>query len=831
MNLNKYNLFNLFKLSIFSIILVLFFGCRSDGDYISDSIEHDANKDTVYFVSAEVDEVIRIEGGYSLKINNYDEGVVDIINENMVIAKKPGLVLLENINGSMIELDISKEKTVDFSFSRKSLVQETLYEKYLYDLSVSSVVFSDIEGIVDIRLTELNNSYIEVVNSGDSKSTSRPLGHQVSLSFPKPGTYSMIIKFNDREFLKVIDVIENKEYEGTLKVRNTADMVEGEVWVPSVTNINKRNVLSLADKEVLTYSIDGDNYNYFSYLDRIRSLTPATYIISVSSGELQSNNSLLTVKPFSEWLDINFQNISLPDKVYSELTNVIDLSPYKGEGKLSVSIEGVEIFDNKIRVLDKSINDFELTLEIGRHTKSKRIIVEHGEFIFKRFVTGTNVIVDKNKSTYGDKFIFSDIQNGNGYWYWLEFINMGDGTWHRLSPFELPKTETCSFRFGEIDKISISSQNINVNNNNNGYVDNVMDFVCSSSVNSQTIRVSDSRKLEPEQKFSYSLSKSQDITFSLTLLGDYILDSLPLLVTNNFNAESIPVFDFNDTLVSTESASNIHMDEFGELFFDSDIQNGTTVNIMSNTYPELNKNIFLSIEPINANNVEVVNGDISSNVVLSDYYIVDGARNIKSDNVKQIRDLEVALLVLDDINGKVHDISEHVNLESTSHDSGFDIIDKRLMIDTSLSPRTYPVNVHGPSDEFITNFDVEVLDAPINLTTRFNLKTSTGKFGTGKSISLELTELSGKKIRLPIGVMNNVDSWRFGLEASSQLFSSSGGRVLVADKEVLDEISPIGSSYRNNLLIEQDLSNSISDVCNVFEGDVISSVIQCNSIP
>ncbi|OIN29056.1 hypothetical protein [Vibrio barjaei] len=831
MNLNKYNLFNLFKFGSLSIILVFFWGCRSDGDYISDGMDYDANKGTVYFVDAEVDEVIRIEDGYSLKLNSGDEGIVDVINENMLVAKKPGSILLENIEGSVIELGISTEKTVDFFFSRKSLVQEFFYKGYLYDLSVSSVVFSDIEGVVDIKITELNNAYIEVVNSDTSKSKNRPLGHQTSVSFPKAGTYSMIIKFNDREFLKVIDVAKNKEYTGALKIKNNADMVEGNIWIPSVTNIDEGNSLSLVDEEVLTYSINGENYNYFSYLDRIESLAPATYTISVSSGELQSNSSLLTVNPFSEWLDINFRNISLPDKIYSELTNVVDLYPYKGKGKLSASIEGVEIFDNKIRVLDKNINDFELTLEIGRHIKSKHIIVEHGEFIFKRLRTSENVDVEKNKSVYGDKFIFSDVKNRNGYWYWLEFINLGDGTSHRIYPFELPRMEVCGFRFGEIDQISISSRGIYVNNNVNGNVDNVMDFVCSSSVNSQVIRVSDSRQLKPEHKFGFFQSQGQDVKFSLTLLGNYILESLPLLSTNDFNAESIPIFDFDDTLVSTDSASKVRVDKFGSLIFDSDVQDGTQIKIISNAYPELNKNIFISVESINANNIEVINGDISSNVIISDEYIVDGVRRIKSNNVDQVRDFEVGLLVLDDTTGKVHDISERIYVESTSQSLGFDIYGKRLIIDTNLSPMMYPVNIYGPSDEFITNFDIKVLDSPINLTTRFNLKAKTGKFGTGKNISLELTELSGKKIRFPLGVMNNVDSWRFGLEASAQLFASSGGRVLIADSDVLDEIGPIGSSYRNNLLIEENLSNRLLDVCNVFEDGVMSTIIQCNIIP
>ncbi|MGR5295221.1 hypothetical protein ACPV5U_00260 [Vibrio mediterranei] len=838
MSLNKNHLINIFKLCLLFIFIILVSGCRRDGNHINDSVDYDANRDMVYFVSAEVDEVIRIEDGYALKLDSGgDASIVDIINENTLLAKKPGSIILENMNGSVIELEISTEKTVDFFLSRKSLVEELFYKDYLYDLSVSSVVFSDIEGIVDIEITELNNKYIEVVNSGSSESTSHLLEDQVSVSFSNAGNYNIIIKFNDREFLKVIDVTKIKTYRGVLKIKNgpqnSTDIVEGDIWIPSVTNIDEKNLISPVDREVLTYYINGDKYNYFRYLDRIRSLAPGTYTISVSSGELQSNNSFLTVRPLSEWLAINFTNISLPDKVYSELINFVNLHPYKGKSTLSTSTEGIEIYDNRIKVLDKNINDFNLTLKINDYVKTKHVFVEHGKFRFNSFYTSTNINVEQNKTTYGDRFIFSDVKNGNGYWYWLEFINLGDGTMHRLSPFELPSTERCSFRLGEIDRISISATTINTINDEDGYTDNVIDFVCSSSVDSEVVRVSDSRALEPEHKFGYSLfqNENQDVTFSLTMLGEYFLQSLPLLVVNDFNAESIPVFDFDDISISSESAAKIAVNEFGSLVFESGLLDGSQINIISSTYPELNKNIFLTIDSINANNVVVINGDISSTTIVSDDYIVDGLRNIKSDNVKQVGDFEVGLLALDEVTGEVHDISEYLNLESTPQNLGLEVVDKKLIIDTGLSPKTHLVNIFGPEGEFISNFDIEVLNSPINLTTRFNLRSSTGKFGTGKNISIEFTELSGKKIRIPLGVMNDINSWEFGLEASSQLFSSSGGRILIADKEVLDEIGPIGSSYRNDLLIEENLSNRLLDVCNVFEDDMLSTIIQCNSIP
>ncbi|MFA0016570.1 hypothetical protein AB4391_25095, partial [Vibrio lentus] len=73
--------------------------------------------------------------------------------------------------------------------------------------------------------------------------------------------------------------------------------------------------------------------------------------------------------------------------------------------------------------------------------------------------------------------------------------------------------------------------------------------------------------------------------------------------------------------------------------------------------------------------------------------------------------------------------------------------------------------------------------------------------------------------------------WKFGPEASQRLFSNSGGRILISDSGELDRIGPIGSGYRNNLLIEESLSSQLSDVCSVFEDDAISPILQCISIP
>ena len=828
MNCNGDNILKSIKFSIFYIFIILLTGCKSE------SVE----KGSITFVNAEIGELIRIDDGYLFEDS---EGIVEVVSKNILIAKNAGSILLNNRNGGELKIDISAEKTIDFFFSRESLTQEVFFKDYLYDLSVSSVVFSDVEGIVDVKITELNNLDIEVVhsNSPGSKlspyitgSKLRPFGHQTSVLFPNLGIYNIIIKFNDREFLKVIDVTKIKNYEGDFKIENEADIVEGDIWLPSVTNIGENDSISQVSHQVLTYSINGEYFSYLNYLDQVKSLAPGAYIISVSNGKVRSNDSILTVNPLSEWLDLNFSNIILPDKVYSDLINVIDLNPYKGKGKFSVSIEGIEIFDNKIKILDKKISNFELTLEIGSHLKSKRVSVENGKFRFLDINTSTNVNVERNNSIYGDKFIFSDVKNRNGYWFSLRFINLGDGTLHNLSIYDLPIEENCRFRLGEIDRISISANTINTTNDENGYTDNIIDFVCSSSVNSETIRVSDSKMLDPNEKFGYSFTQDEntDVTFNLSKLGDYILESLPLLIVNNFNSERIIAFDFEDVSVLSTSASAININKDGLLVFDSNVQDGAQINITSNNYQELNKNINLSLSVLDVNNLDVINDDFSTNLILSDEYIVDGVKTITSDNVEQVSDLVVPILVSDG-NGNTHDISEFTTLQSTSQNLGINVVDKKLIVDTSVSPKTYPVSFNGPKGEPLGNFDVDVLDTPINVVTRFNLNSSTGKFGAGKQISIELTDLSGVKFRLPLGDMGDVDGWKFGLEASQRLFSNSGGRILISDSKELDKIGPIGSGYRNNLLIEESLSSQLSDVCSVFEDDAISPILQCISIP
>ncbi|PMG24525.1 hypothetical protein BCU76_05075 [Vibrio lentus] len=819
MNCNGGNILKSIKFSIFYVIVILLTGCKSESP----------EKGLITFVSAEIGELIRIDDGYIFEDN---EGIVEVVSDNILVAKKSGSILLNNRNGGELKVDISEEKTIDFFFSRKSLTQEVFFKDYLYDLSVSSVVFSDVEGIVDIEITELNNVDIEVVHSNSSESKIRPFGHQTSVLFPDLGIYNIIIKFNDREFLKVIDVTKIKKYGGDFKIENEADIVEGDIWLPSVTNIGENDSISPVSHEVLTYSINGEYFSYLNYLDQVKSLAPETYIISVSNGKVQSNDSILTVNPLSEWLDLNFSNIILPDKVYSGLTNVIDLKPYKGKGKLSVSIEGIEIFDNKIKVLDKKISNFELTLEIGSHVKSKRISVENGKFRFLDINTSTNVNVERNNSIYGNKFIFSDIKNKNRYWFSLRFINLGDGTYHKLSIYELPIEEDCKFRLGEIDGISISANTINTTNDENGYIDNIIDFVCSSSVNSEIIRVSDSKMLDPNDKFGYSFTQDEntDVTVNLTKFGDYVIESLPLLIVNNFNSERILAFDFEDVSVLSESASKININREGSVVFDSTIQDGSQINIVSNNYPDLNKNISLSLSIIDVNHMDVINDDLFTSLIVSDSYIVDGVRTITSNNVEQVSNLVVPILVSDGT-GNVHDISEYTTFQSTSQNLGINVVDKKLVVDTSVSPKTYPVSINGPKGEPLGDFDVDVLDTPINVVTRFRLDSSTGKFGTGKQISIELTDLSGVKFRLPLGEMGDVDSWRFGLEASQRLFSNSGGRILISDSDELDRMGPIGSSYRNNLLIEESLSSHLSDVCSVFEGDAISPILKCISIP
>ncbi|CAH7330532.1 conserved hypothetical protein [Vibrio chagasii] len=819
MNFNGGRVLNFLKFGVFYVIIILLTGCKSES----------VDKGLVLFVSAEVGELIRIGDGYILEDN---KGIVEVVSDNILIAKNPGSISLNNRNGGELKLDISTEKTVDFFFSRKSLTQSVFYKDYLYDLSVSSVAFYDVEEILDIQITELNNLDIEIVYSDSSESTIRPFGHQASVLFPNLGLYNIIIKFNGREFLKAIDVTKVKNYGGEFKIENEADIVEKDIWLPSVTNIRDNYSISPVSHEVLTYSINGEDFSYLNYLDQIKSLSPETYIISVSNGKVRSNDSILTVKPLNEWLDINFSNINLPDNVYSELTNVIDLNPYKGKGELSVSIEGVEIFENKIRILDERISDFELTLKIGSHEKTKRVSVESGKFRFLDINTSTNVNVEKNNSIYGGKFLFSDVENRNGYWYSLRFINLGDGSLHNLSIYELPKEENCTFRLGEVDGISISANTINTTNNKNGYVDNILDFVCDSSVNSDVIRVSDSDFLDPNERFSYSFTQDEntDVSVNLTRFGDYVIESLPLFIVNNFNSERILVFDLEDVSVLSTSASGININKEGLLVFDSNIQDGAQINITSNNYPELNKNINFSLSVIDIGNMDVINDDFSTNLIVSDEYIVDGVKTITSDNVEQVSDLTVPILVSDEL-GNVHDISEYTTLGSTPPNLGINVFDKKLVVDTSLSPQTYPVSINGPKGEPLGSINIDVLDTPINVVTRFNLKSSAGKFGTGKQISIELMDLSGGKFRLPLGDMGDVDGWKFGLEASQRLFSNSGGRILVSDSGELDRIGPIGSGYRNNLLIEENLSNQLSDVCSVFEDDVISPILQCISIP
>ncbi|MFA0551260.1 hypothetical protein AB4538_10400, partial [Vibrio lentus] len=432
----------------------------------------------------------------------------------------------------------------------------------------------------------------------------------------------------------------------------------------------------------------------------------------------------------------------------------------------------------------------------------------------------------------GKKFIFSDVKNKNRYWFSLRFINLGDGTYHKLSIYELPIEEDCKFRLGEIDRMSISVNTINTTNDENGYIDNIIDFVCSSSVNSEIIRVSDSKMLDPNEKFGYSFTQDEntDVTVNLTKFGDYVIESLPLLIVNNFNSERILAFDFEDVSVLSESASKININREGSVVFDSTIQDGSQINIVSNNYPDLNKNISFSLSIIDVNNMDVINNDLFTSLIVSDSYIVDGVRAITSNNVEQVSNLVVPILVSDGT-GNVHDISEYTTFQSTSQNLGINVVDKKLVVDTSVSPKTYPVSINGPKGEPLGDFDVDVLDTPINVVTRFRLDSSTGKFGTGKQISIELTDLSGVKFRLPLGEMGDVDSWRFGLEASQRLFSNSGGRILISDSDELDRMGPIGSSYRNNLLIEESLSSHLSDVCSVFEGDAISPILKCISIP